>query len=67
MFVHLHSRVFSGQILPVVVTMAFSSKVIVRGFSSSVSQWTPIKSVAVIGSGLMGSGIAQVDLDSSFF
>jgi len=40
--------------------MAFSSKVIVRGFSSSVSQWTPIKSVAVIGSGLMGSGIAQV-------
>lgn len=41
--------------------MAFAAaKIITRGLSTSAQQWTPIKTVAVIGSGLMGSGIAQV-------
>lgn len=33
-----------------------------RNLSSSSAARTPIKNVAVIGSGLMGSGIAQVSL-----
>jgi len=40
--------------------MAFSTKIITRSFSSTIQQWKPIKTVAIIGSGLMGSGIAQV-------
>jgi len=40
--------------------MALPSKIFTRSFSASAHQWSAIKSVAVIGSGLMGSGIAQV-------
>lgn len=40
--------------------MALPSKIIFRGFASSASQWSPIKTVTVVGSGLMGSGVAQV-------
>ena len=39
--------------------MPFASKIITRAMSSSAK---PIKTVAIIGSGLMGSGIAQVGL-----
>lgn len=40
--------------------MAFPTKIIARNFSYSAQQWKSIKNVAIIGSGLMGSGIAQV-------
>ncbi|CAL1541590.1 unnamed protein product [Lymnaea stagnalis] len=40
--------------------MAFTSKLIVRALSTSAAHFNSIKTVTVIGSGLMGSGIAQV-------
>jgi len=44
--------------------MALPTKILTRSFSASAQQWNAIKSVAVIGSGLMGSGIAQVSAAS---
>lgn len=40
--------------------MSFFPKIFSRGLSTSANQWVAIKNVTVIGSGLMGSGIAQV-------
>lgn len=40
--------------------MAFASKIISRGLATTAAQFNPMKTVAIIGSGLMGSGIAQV-------
>ncbi|CAG5129938.1 unnamed protein product [Candidula unifasciata] len=40
--------------------MVFMAKYLVRAFSTSLGRHSPIKTVAIIGSGLMGSGIAQV-------
>lgn len=42
--------------------MSLSFTVIKRGFASSVQMRAAIKNVTVIGGGLMGSGIAQVQL-----
>lgn len=41
-------------------TMAFFTKVVSRGLATSTAHFNPVKTVAIIGSGLMGSGIAQV-------
>lgn len=46
-------------------TMAHLCKVYSRAFSTSAALKTVIKNVTVIGGGLMGSGIAQVNLVSS--
>ncbi|XP_059145167.1 hydroxyacyl-coenzyme A dehydrogenase, mitochondrial-like [Physella acuta] len=40
--------------------MAFATKAFTRTLSTSSSHFNPIKTVTIIGSGLMGSGIAQV-------
>lgn len=42
--------------------MSLSFKIINRGFSSSAQMRAAIKNVTVVGGGLMGSGIAQVQL-----
>lgn len=44
--------------------MATFGRVFVRGFASSVTMQSGLKNVVVIGSGLMGSGIAQVSAQS---
>uniref|UniRef100_A0A0B6Z3C4 3-hydroxyacyl-CoA dehydrogenase NAD binding domain-containing protein n=1 Tax=Arion vulgaris TaxID=1028688 RepID=A0A0B6Z3C4_9EUPU len=40
--------------------MVFATKYVVRAFSTAFGRFSPIKTVTIIGSGLMGSGIAQV-------
>ena len=40
--------------------MAFVSKIVKRGFASSITHKNKIQEVVIIGGGLMGSGIAQV-------
>lgn len=42
----------------------FLSTTVIRSFSSSGALFKPVKNVTIIGSGLMGSGIAQVSAQS---